>query len=84
MPIFFNILSLVLVLSIAALHIASLWYRCRVLNALSIILHIVALIPLLYFSAEFKLVLALYLMSLAIRTVLYTVIAKIKSKRGEG
>ena len=78
MTVLFNIIALITVVAIPALHILSLLLRSTVLSIASLVAHILALSPLLYFSAPLALVVMLYLLSLAIRCLAFTVINRIR------
>lgn len=84
MALFFNILMLVLIPAILTLHVLSLLFdKSAALNLSALFAHILALIPLIYFSATLEVVLALYMLSLAIRCALFIVLSRILSRHSK-
>ena len=85
MPLFFNLLMLLFIMAIVALHILCAIAKrgSTSLNLLTLFLHIAALIPLLYFSSPLDAVAALYMASLAVRCVAFTLCDRYRRSKGE-
>lgn len=85
MPLFLNILMLLLITAIVLLHIGCALARRRraSLNILALFAHIAALVPLLYFSLPLEAVAALYMASVAVRSVAFTVSDLPHRRRGD-
>ena len=78
-----NISLAVIFAAIVALYILSFVYEksARLLNTVAVALHILSLFPLLYFSAPLEALLAVYMTSLALRSLIFLVLNKIKGVR---
>ena len=74
----FNIIMFLCILAIPSLHILSVIFKSRaaVITPVCLSLHILALLPLLYFGAELELIFMLYMISLAIRQTAFLAFGK--------
>lgn len=69
---------LLCILAIPSLHILSVIFKSHaaVITPVCLSLHILALLPLLYFGAELELIFMLYMISLAIRQTAFLAFGK--------
>lgn len=83
MPSLFNIIMLLCLIAIPTLHTLCAIFpkRAKLMTILCLALHITALLPLLYFGATLEFVFMLYVISLALRQLLYLVLGKRGDKR---
>ena len=83
MQILFNIIMLLCLICIPLLHFAAVFFRsaAKPLSVVCLLLHIIALIPLLYFGASLELVFMLYIISLALRQLFHLIFGKRGDKR---
>ena len=75
-----NILMLVTIVIIAVLHFISFISRSAIVNVACIAFHVIALVPLIYFSAKLDLVAALSMLSLALRCASFFFVKRIKGE----
>lgn len=81
MQLVFNIVMLICMIGIVCAHFIQflLPRYVKLINLTGILLHVVALAPLVYFGAELELVFMLYMVSLAIRLIAFLIFGR----RGE-
>lgn len=74
----FNIIMLLCILAIPSLHILSAVFKscAKVFSLFCLSLHIVSLLPLIYFGAELELIFMLYMISLAVRQISFLAFGK--------
>ncbi len=85
----FNIIMLLCIIIIPALHILCAVFKSKStpISLLCLAAHAVASLPLLYFGAQLRLVLMLYMISLALRQLAFFVFDRVSlniRKRGDG
>ena len=75
MQITFNIIMLFCLIAIPASHVLALLISgfARLINTVGIFLHVLALMPLIYFGAELELIYMLFMLSLVIKVGAYVV-----------
>lgn len=78
MQIVFNIIALLCLIIIPALHILSALFVSfgKAFTVASLIAHVIMLVPLLYFGAELELIFLLLLISVGIRQLVFLIVGK--------